>query len=121
MLAARTWDLVVVLVVGQTAGHQEQGWSTGYLFVFTSVLLNVFLLEAFTTHLTVYCWPQIFFPWILAWIHLLLSCLWKEYQNYMELQESFSDKALGKWIYVINHVEKTFRAVKCQMCGIFFL
>lgn len=33
LLAARTWDLVVVLVVGQTAGHQEGGWSTGYLFV----------------------------------------------------------------------------------------
>ena len=42
LLGARTWNLVVVLVVGQTAGHQEGGSSTGYLFVFTSVHLNVF-------------------------------------------------------------------------------
>ena len=38
----------------------------------------------------------------------------------MELQETFSDKALGKLTYVITHVEKTFRAVKCQMCGNIF-
>ena len=29
----RTWDLVVVLLVKQTAGHKEGGWSTGYLFL----------------------------------------------------------------------------------------
>ena len=38
----------------------------------------------------------------------------------MKLKETFFDKALGKWIYVINQGEKTFRAVKCQMCGNIF-
>ena len=48
--------------------------------------------------------------------------MWKEYKDEMELQETFSDKALGKLIYVINHMEKTFGAVKCQICGnIFYL
>ena len=46
----------MVLVVEQTAGHQE-----GTFFWFTSVHLGVFLLEALTTHLTIYYLPQIFF------------------------------------------------------------
>ena len=33
VMAARTWDLVVMLVVKQNAGQQEGGWSTKYIFV----------------------------------------------------------------------------------------
>ena len=53
-------------------------------------------------------------------IHLLLTCFWKAFQDEMECKEMFSNKALANWIYVIIHVEKTFRAVKCQMFGNIF-
>ena len=37
----RTWDLVVVLVVEQAAGHQEGGWTTGkFDFIFLLKYLN---------------------------------------------------------------------------------
>ena len=53
-------------------------------------------------------------------IHLLLTCLWKAFQDEMESKELFSNKTLANLIYVINHVEKTFRAVKCQTRGNIF-
>ena len=43
--------------------------------------------------------------------------MWKEYQDEMKRQETFSNHALAIWIYVIIHVKKTFSAVKCQMRG----
>ena len=53
---------------GSGAGSRADCWPPGGWLVnwvpfccFTSVNLNVFLLEAFTTHLTIYFLPQIFF------------------------------------------------------------
>ena len=49
----RTWDLVVMLVVEQTACHQE-GWSTRYLHFCKGLIIFLFL-EIFTTHPTIHC------------------------------------------------------------------
>ena len=35
----------------------------------------------------------------------------------MEHHETFLEKALANWIYVIFKVERTLREVQCQMCG----
>ena len=45
-----------------------------------------------------------------------VPCLWKEYQDEIECQETFSNQALANWTYV----EKIFRTVKCHMCGKIF-
>ena len=42
-----------------------------------------------------------------------ISCLWKEYQDEIECQGTFSNQALAD----LTYVEKIFRTVKCQMCG----
>ena len=52
---------------GSSAGSRADCWPPGgrlvnwVPFCFTSVHLKLFLLEAFTTHLTIYFLPQIFF------------------------------------------------------------
>ena len=96
----RTWDLVVVLVVEQTACHQEGGWSTRYLH-FLQVLNNnfssSFILEIFTKHLTIHCLLSIYFSMDIHMDPLYtLMCV-----------------ALANWIHVNIRAEKTFRAVQC--------
>ena len=41
-----------------------------------------------------------------------VPCLWKEYQDEIECQETFSNQALANWTYV----EKIFRTVKYCFC-----
>ena len=89
----RTWDLVVVLVVKQTAGHQEGGWSFKYFFVF---LKHIALL-------TIYCLPQIFISvdqcvaiiWIFEYIRIFID----KYIHSLKYSCIFP-----KWIYSNDHL-----------------
>ena len=67
-----TKDLLVVLVVDQTACHQEGGWSIRYLQLFCNCLIKKILKYPLHNTLLVVN----IFPWIFTWIHFVLSCVW---------------------------------------------
>ena len=72
-----------------------------FLQVFHDTLV---FLEIFTTHLTMQCF-KFFSTWIFTWIDLVLSHLWKQFQDEIVHQKTFAKKHLICFWHLVEDIK----------------